>query len=134
MGEEDLLGMGDNFDILEFADALDDLDDLPQTEAAADAKKAMPPTTTEAVSTASTTSAPVTQPPPYTQAPSAPSTVNTGQQAQIRAPPPPYPVHKGTPTMTPTTSKVLIKKKRFNKSFVCIIITPHDYRRLLKRT
>ncbi len=82
MAEEDLLGMGDNFDILEFADALDDLDgDLD-----GEAKKAAVPTsgsgTTPVTSEASTS-----QPPPYSQAPGG---ISAPGQPQIRAPPPPY--------------------------------------------
>lgn len=118
VAEEDLLGMGDNFDILEFADALDDLDNLPEGE-----KKAAT-STSEANATSTTTSqsnagaTPATQPPPYTKNSPAPgvnappqgatpiqgasTTGTTGTAGPVRGPPPPYPGQQPPPT----TSKV----------------------------
>ena len=89
MGEEDILGMSENFDILEFADALVDLDKMPDNE-----KEGQSPAT----STAS-------QPPVGGQA--APASTAQGQQGQnIRAPPPPpYPGPQG---QTPTSKVSLL--------------------------
>ena len=108
VAEEDLLVMGDNFDILEFADALDDLENnLPE---GGDAKKGQTPssssseanitsssTTTTTTSQSSAVTTPATQPPPYSKTPPTPG-VNTGPQTgggtpgtPVRGPPPPYP-------------------------------------------
>lgn len=100
MGEEDLLGMGDNFDIFEFADALDDLENLPEGDpkkSSGSGSSSEPTSGTDTVTTAT----PATQPPPYTTAPTP-----TGVTSSIRAPPPPYPGHQGGPA--PVTSKVNI--------------------------
>ena len=87
--EEDLLNMGDNFDYLEFADALDDLDnnlpegggggDADKTPASAPASGSAPSDTNNVTSSASAgsttsqsqpvTSTPPTQPPPYNKGP-----------------------------------------------------------------
>ena len=79
MGEEDILGMSENFDILEFDDALDALEKMPDIE-----KEGQTPATSTATS----------------QAPGqTPSTAAQGQN--IRAPPPPpYP---GPQSQTPTS-------------------------------
>lgn len=92
MGEEDLLGMGDNFDIFEFADALDDLENMPE---GGEAKKS---TASEPSSSSGSVETPVTQPPPYTTAPAPAS----GVASSIRAPPPPYPGHQGGPGSVPS--------------------------------
>ena len=103
MGEEDILGMSENFDIMEFADALDDLEKMPEDEKASD-------------SPASSASQ---QPPPFPggQAPTS-STVTAPTQGQnIRAPPPPpYPGPQG---QTPTT-KVRTIFSTYPKA-VCIL-------------
>ena len=87
---EDLLGLGDNFDVDIFADALDELaDGMPENEAN---KK----TTGTSETSPTTVPPPGAQPPPYTQAPTSTGPVQ-GQQpgvpggpAPIRPPPPPY--------------------------------------------
>ena len=100
VGGEDLLGMGEDFDIMEFADALDNLEDLSGDEEQTGGKKsdgdsdsATPSSTASPAGTAPNTvnvgsaqpgQRPVQQPPPYTVVASAPG-------ALVRGPPPPYP-------------------------------------------
>lgn len=90
MPDEDLLGMGDDFNILEFADALDGeggeggskaniLDDLHPDEEAAVTEEGEK----KSEATASVTNPPAA-PPPYTVA-------SGTQGVPIRGPPPPYP-------------------------------------------
>ena len=91
--------MGDNFDILEsLTDALDDLENLPENES--NSATSNNDTTQQAARQP-------TQPPPYTQAPSATGVSTAPGQpgkpqggAPIRAPPPPYP---GQQQPTPTS-------------------------------
>ena len=106
VGGEDLLGMGEDFDIMEFADALDNLDDLSGDEdndskksdgesdsappsSASSPVSAAPPTPVDSSPSGSLPPQSVSQrapqqPPPYTVVSSAP-----GQM--VRGPPPPYP-------------------------------------------
>ena len=80
MGEEDILGMSENFDILEFADALDDLDKLPDND-----KEGQGPSTQSQSQPANAGAV---------QAP------NAGQRGPGAPPPPPYP---GPQSQTPTS-------------------------------
>ena len=103
VGGEDLLGMGEDFDIMEFADVLDNMEDLSGDDEPGGGKKSdvgesdsgPPSTASSPVSTAapqtpvdsspsSQSARPPQQPPPYTVVASAPGTM-------VRGPPPPYP-------------------------------------------
>ena len=118
VAEEDLLGMSDNFDILEFADALDDLEnvpddgnadgDTPASGASSGAPTSGATSVTSTGATASTTpttpssgtvTTPATQPPPYSKAPTNQGLITNPQAggAPIRGPPPPYPGQQGPP-------------------------------------
>ena len=93
MGEEDILGMSENFDIMEFADALDDLEKMPEDEKTSDS-----PTTSSS------------QPPAFQGQASTNVTAPT-QGQNIRAPPPPpYPGPQG---QTPTTKVWYFELKFF---------------------
>ena len=83
MGEEDILGMSENFDIMEFADALDDLEKMPEDEKTSDS-----PTTS------------TSQPSAFQGQASGTNVTAPTQGQNIRAPPPPpYPGPQGqTPT------------------------------------
>ena len=88
MGEEDILGMSENFDIDSFADALDDLEKMPETEK----------DTGSSESPATSTSGPNSFP---GQTPTSTNVTAPTQGANVRAPPPPpYPGPQG---QAPTT-------------------------------
>ena len=129
VAEEDLLGMSDNFDILEFADALDDLENVPDdgnangdTPAASSAAPSSSGTATSVTSTGAsatttptpssgTVTTPATQPPPYSKAPTNQGLITNPQAggAPVRGPPPPYPGQQGPVPGQPSQlpSKVL---------------------------
>ncbi len=133
IGEDDLLG--ENFDIDEFADALDDLDDLNEedkknaeagqgssttsggTSASTSTTSTAAATTATGAATTTVTSGatPATQPPPYTQ--TSTTTPGAGTGPMIRAPPPPYP---GNAAGGPSKVRKLV--------YLCLLNVPLHYK------
>jgi hypothetical protein len=110
VGGEDLLGMGEDFDIMEFADALDNLEDLSGDDEPTGGKKSdgesdsAPPSSAASPATPADSNSggqpaqpvgqrPVQQPPPYTVVSAVPGPM-------VRGPPPPYPGQNFGPNVT----------------------------------
>ena len=126
VGGEDLLGMGEDFDIMEFADALDNLEDLSGDEDGPGSKKSDGESDSAPASSVASPAAgpapppldtssnlpvqrPVQQPPPYTIVTSAPGQV-------VRGPPPPYPGQNFGPNVAPPPGPRVRANKTYDSS------------------